>query len=130
MVFWVVFNILGSYWITYDWVDLAIPTRKKHSEYYYILIYFCIAIIFAFIEMTRCFLMDTNNQRGMKRIFEKMTKDLLNAPINEFFERVPIGRILNRYSEDLSIVDFLLPVRLGFLMVIILMLFGVLSILI
>lgn len=31
-----------------------------------------------------------------------MIKCLLYAPINEFFDRVPIGRILNRLSYNLT----------------------------
>jgi ABC-type multidrug transport system fused ATPase/permease subunit len=43
-------------------------------------------------------------------IHEKMITNLLFSPLNEFFDRVPLGRILNRLSKDLNAVDINLPV--------------------
>ena len=34
-----------------------------------------------------------------------MTACLLYAPLNEFFERIPLGRILNRFTKDISCID-------------------------
>jgi len=34
-----------------------------------------------------------------------MVSRLLFAPLNEFFERIPIGRILNRFSKDINALD-------------------------
>ncbi len=34
-----------------------------------------------------------------------MMRGLLYAPLNEFFERVPVGRILNRFTKDIDMVD-------------------------
>jgi ATP-binding cassette subfamily C (CFTR/MRP) protein 1 len=36
-----------------------------------------------------------------KTVHEKMTGSLLFASLNEFFERIPLGRILNRLTKDL-----------------------------
>lgn len=38
-----------------------------------------------------------------------MISNLLFSPLNEFFDRVPLGRILNRLSKDLNSVDTNLP---------------------
>lgn len=34
-----------------------------------------------------------------------MIKKVLNAPINLYFDITPIGRILNKFSKDLSAVE-------------------------
>lgn len=34
-----------------------------------------------------------------------MLSSIMRAPINLFFDRVPIGRILNRFSKDLNVAD-------------------------
>ena len=34
-----------------------------------------------------------------------MTACLLYAPLNEFFERIPLGRILNRFTKDQGCID-------------------------
>jgi len=59
-----------------------------------------------------------------------MTMNLFRAPINEFFERVPIGRILNRYSEDMTIADNQLPMAMEVFSVILMFIFSVLLVLI
>ncbi|KAF1319130.1 Abc transporter c family member 5, partial [Globisporangium splendens] len=45
-------------------------------------------------------------------LFESMTHALMHAPLR-FFDANPIGRIVNRYSDDISAVDFFLPFSLG-----------------
>lgn len=35
------------------------------------------------------------------------------APLNEFFERIPSGRILNRLSKDIGIIDSEMPFNVG-----------------
>ena len=42
-----------------------------------------------------------------------MLSKVFNAPINLYFEVTPIGRILNRFSRDLSEVEFELAVDVG-----------------
>ena len=34
-----------------------------------------------------------------------MLSNLLFSPLNEFFDRVPLGRILNRLSKDINSID-------------------------
>jgi ABC-type multidrug transport system fused ATPase/permease subunit len=40
-----------------------------------------------------------------KKAHKSMIVSLLFAPLVQFFERVPIGRILNRLSKDLTVLD-------------------------
>jgi ABC-type multidrug transport system fused ATPase/permease subunit len=42
-------------------------------------------------------------------IHESMVSNLLFSSLNEFFDRVPLGRIFNRLSKDLNSVDSNLP---------------------
>jgi len=46
-----------------------------------------------------------------------MLSNLLFSPLNEFFDRVPLGRIINRFSKDLSSVDLSLAVYFANFMV-------------
>ncbi len=45
-----------------------------------------------------------------RKIHRDMAINILYAPLNEFFDRVPIGRIINRFSKDLVNIDE----RIGF----------------
>lgn len=42
--------------------------------------------------------------KARRRLHDTMLKGLLNSPIR-FFETTPLGRIMNRFSTDLSIID-------------------------
>lgn len=42
-------------------------------------------------------------------IHESMASNLLFSSLNEFFDRIPLGRIFNRLSKDLNAVDNNLP---------------------
>lgn len=34
-----------------------------------------------------------------------MIAKIIRAPVNLFFDRVPVGRLLNRFSKDLAVID-------------------------
>ena len=53
----------------------------------------------------RYYILAIANIKAMKKLHKNMFESLLMAPINNFFERVPVGRILNRFSEDMNICD-------------------------
>ena len=42
-----------------------------------------------------------------KEVNFKMTYQLMHASINKFFDRVPLGRILNRFIKDIRQVDIM-----------------------
>jgi len=50
---------------------------------------------------------------GTKRLHEDMIDSVLNAPINLYFDTTPTGRILNRFSKDLTVVEFILLYLIG-----------------
>jgi len=49
----------------------------------------------------RSFILFFSGIKQGKIIHKKMIRSLLYASINNFYNRVPIGRILNRLSKDL-----------------------------
>ncbi|GLE02399.1 hypothetical protein PINS_up011237 [Pythium insidiosum] len=46
--------------------------------------------------------------RASSRLFDDMTDGLLHAPIR-FFDANPIGRLINRYADDVAAIDLLIP---------------------
>uniref|UniRef100_M4BWY0 Uncharacterized protein n=1 Tax=Hyaloperonospora arabidopsidis (strain Emoy2) TaxID=559515 RepID=M4BWY0_HYAAE len=50
--------------------------------------------------------------RASRHLFNNMTVSLLKAPLH-FFNSNPIGRIVNRYGDDMSAVDFEIPFAFG-----------------
>ena len=43
--------------------------------------------------------------RASRNMHNRMIHKVLRAPINLFFDVTPIGRILNRFSKDLAVLD-------------------------
>jgi ABC-type multidrug transport system fused ATPase/permease subunit len=42
-----------------------------------------------------------------------MIKCVLNAPINLYFDTTPIGRIMNRFSKDLQLIEVMFNYQVG-----------------
>jgi ABC-type multidrug transport system fused ATPase/permease subunit len=42
---------------------------------------------------------------GTRRLHKEMIKKVMNAPINLYFDVTPVGRILNRFTKDLSVAE-------------------------
>lgn len=62
--------------------------------------------VFAFF---RAMVLAISTPKMSSIIHESMVSNLLFSPLNEFFDRVPLGRILNRLSKDINSVDSNLP---------------------
>lgn len=54
--------------------------------------------------------------RCAKTMFEKMLASVLRAPVS-YFETVPLGRILNRFTYDVEFVDVTLTEAMSTLMI-------------
>ena len=50
---------------------------------------------------------------GNKKLHEDMIKKIFSAPVNLYFDTTPIGRIINRFSKDLSVAETMLPWSFG-----------------
>ena len=78
----------------------------QHSHYaYYCSLYFIFTFLTSFFVSCRVGSLMYYAWHGSKKIHEQMLARVLNAPINLYFDTTPIGRILNRFSKDLSTLD-------------------------
>lgn len=66
---------------------------------------------------TRAMILVSSGLRQGRILHKKMIKSLLYAGIIRFYNRVPIGRILNRLSKDLREIDEALGYAVGNLLV-------------
>nr|QUF59447.1 ATP-binding cassette transporter Abcc1-1 [Brachionus angularis] len=104
-----VFQGLANFWLS-DWSNQNIKeTGDKINKNIRILVY----ALLGFGQHLSCFsgemvsvFMIVNSS---KKLHDNMFKSILKSTM-QFFESTPIGRILNRFSKDLSSVDFILPV--------------------
>ncbi len=92
----------ANFWLSY-WSDNGDDT--KHSRNYYFSIYTAFGCGYALFAFIKALMLRIQASRFSRFIHKEMFSKIIRAPINLFFDRVPSGRILNRFSKDLNVVD-------------------------
>lgn len=64
-----------------------------------------IVLFSALVILTRTLTQITAGLRVGKRLHNELIAYVFRAPINLFFDITPIGKILNRFSKDLAVLD-------------------------
>eukprot|EP00937_MAST-01D_sp_MAST-1D-sp2_P002959 g2959.t1 len=98
--------LLSSWWLS-EWAALPADAQSSRSGYY-----FGVFVAFvgsaAVVGFVRAFFFFHFAVSASRQLHSAMLRAVLRAPI-AFFERNPMGRILNRFSGDVSKCDDLLP---------------------
>lgn len=84
--------------------DIATTFKEEKSTYYYLTVYGIIGVVYAFFasgKMLYTFILGID---ASNRMFVKVLTTVLNAKLR-FFDKTPIGRIMNRFSKDMEAVD-------------------------
>lgn len=93
-----------TYWLKY-WADSNTQSDSNDNLWYFVGIYFAIGmsyILFSLISTSTLWVLCS--VRSAKRMHDGMAEAVFRAPMS-FFETTPIGRILNIFSRDLSVID-------------------------
>ncbi|KAK9376594.1 uncharacterized protein V1513DRAFT_483259 [Lipomyces chichibuensis] len=78
--------------------------RSGHGVVYYLWIYALISVIYMIISFCREGVVFIGSLRASAQLFERLLQRVLRAP-PRFFDATPVGRILNRFSKDIEIID-------------------------
>ncbi|ETP52413.1 hypothetical protein F442_02568 [Phytophthora nicotianae P10297] len=119
----VVFTIVAAYLagqamrVVVDWwqghwaneMESASSSNSSYSELSYGLWYFGFIVICSVVTIARGLLMMESCIRSSKSLHNELFRRVLSAPINLYFDVTPVGRILNRFSNDLDQMDSVLP---------------------
>ncbi|XP_046548060.1 multidrug resistance-associated protein 1-like [Haliotis rubra] len=79
----------------------------------YLAVYSWLGLIMSLCLLTYALLMAFGVVRASRDLHHRLLTSILTSPM-EFFETTPIGRITNRFSRDIEIIDGELPFRLEF----------------
>jgi ABC-type multidrug transport system fused ATPase/permease subunit len=91
-------KILSKWWLTY-W-----SRNDNHTNYWFLKIFACINGC-ALVTMTiRVVIVYLSGIRASSRLFKELLEAILKCPMI-FFETTPTGRIINRFSKDVFILD-------------------------
>ncbi|GAB9476483.1 Abc transporter c family member 2, partial [Globisporangium polare] len=105
-----VLRILVDWWqghwaedMVRDGVD---PT---YSALWFGMWYLSLIVLCSVLTIARSLLMIESCIRSAKHIHDELFRRVLQAPVNLYFDITPVGRILNRFSNDLDQLDANLP---------------------
>jgi len=109
---WVFLKTSSDFWLAH-WSTV---TDSEHSNLYYYGIYATLGVVATLITFVRIGTVILKGVAMSRRLHTDMLKRIIRAPINLFFDRVPIGRLINRFASDLDMIDSTLPFNFGGMM--------------
>ncbi|KAL3662996.1 hypothetical protein V7S43_011939 [Phytophthora oleae] len=71
--------------------------------------YLGLIVLCSVLTMVRALMMIETCVRTSQNLHDELFRRVLNAPITRYFDVTPVGRILNRFSNDLDQMDSILP---------------------
>uniref|UniRef100_A0A8D9AUF0 ATP-binding cassette sub-family C member 8 n=7 Tax=Cacopsylla melanoneura TaxID=428564 RepID=A0A8D9AUF0_9HEMI len=99
-VSWQVLRIMTDFWLT-KW------SEDKHANeqvFYYLFVYALFSFGSICLSMVSNCTGQTAGARARYQLHNSMLENLLKCPM-KFYETTPLGQIINRFSNDLSIID-------------------------
>lgn len=100
------FQVLGSLWLS-DWSNDALDPVKAidlNQRYIRIAVYSVLGIFEAVFSFVGTLLINIYCVVASKLLHNQMLHCILRVPMS-FFDTTPIGRIMNRFSRDIDIID-------------------------
>ena len=88
-------------WISYWTSD---GQYKKHSQAFYLGIYFALAVTLGIFAFFRSFFLARFGVHASQTLHKNLLYSVLRAP-QSFFDTTPLGRILSRFSKDFYSID-------------------------
>lgn len=105
----VIFKVAGDFLVG-SWAT----AEDQHSRFgYYCGTYFFILVWQSIFVFLRVLSLTYYSFHGTKQLHEDMADRVLKAPVNLYFDTTPLGRILNRFSKDLSVIESNLVFEIG-----------------
>ncbi|KAL4167261.1 hypothetical protein KRP22_012747 [Phytophthora ramorum] len=96
-------------WWQGHWAKEMGSTSSSYSELSFALWYFGFIVVCALVTIGRGLLMMESCIRSSKNLHNELFRRVLSAPVNLYFDVTPVGRIPNRFSNDLDQMDSVLP---------------------
>lgn len=93
-------------------VDRIAEVEVQDGMFYYLGIYVAISVIVCLVGAVRFFVLARASLASSRRLFRDLLHALLRAPLR-WLDTVPLGRILNRFTSDLYMMDSRLAYDFG-----------------
>ncbi|XP_073280878.1 ABC transporter C family member 12-like isoform X1 [Primulina huaijiensis] len=96
-----ILRVSSSTWLSV-WTKQS--TSSVHGPGFYILVYAILSCSQVLVTLANSFWLITSNLSASKRLHDSMLYSILRAPM-AFFHTNPVGRIINRFSNDVGDID-------------------------
>ncbi|XP_059145786.1 multidrug resistance-associated protein 1-like isoform X2 [Physella acuta] len=101
----------SNIWLA-DWTDdirlgnntLRNSTERSEANKFYVEIYTGLALILTFFKIVFVILFQIGQIKVSRKLHSDLLSSIMHAPMS-FFDTTPIGRILNRFSQDVDSID-------------------------
>lgn len=97
-------------------ITFAPQTDGRSAQYQYLLVYFLILLVSMVFTVLRSEWSVTGGTRASQKVFGSMLSSVLAAPLS-YFETTPLGRILNRFTYDIEVMDITLTQNMGIFLI-------------
>ncbi|OQV17365.1 Canalicular multispecific organic anion transporter 2 [Hypsibius exemplaris] len=106
------FNVGGSFWLTAWTADSKDPNLRNDTSQrdYRLGIYGLFGGIQALFILVSYFILAYAQIMASRNLHKKLLLRIMRAPMS-FFDTTPLGRIVNRFSKDVEVVDSILPLN-------------------
>ena len=85
-------------------IEMPSQTNGADAQREYILVYTVILLVSVIFTILRSYWVVLGGARSSGRLFRSMTQHILRAPMS-YFDTTPLGRILNRFTYDVEVLD-------------------------
>lgn len=83
------------------WIAYWAESNDPDNNFYYLGIFSLLSVLYGIVAMIRGAICLFSNVEASRSLHRSMISSLIFAPLTEFFERVPLGRLLNVLSKDM-----------------------------
>ncbi|CAD8188699.1 unnamed protein product [Paramecium pentaurelia] len=104
MLIWILSQIIANLWIT-EWTSRYASLRDHYAEITYFWVFLLLGFIQSLFAYLRAAMIVSQSIKSSSQIHNDMINSLMFAPQCQFFERVPLGRIMNRLTKDINSLD-------------------------
>ena len=108
MVFWCIASFSSSWFLQY-WIQ---EYYDRGNAKVFVGISLMILSVVIMTKMTRTTILFLGNLQVSRTVDLKMVVSLTYASLSTFFDRIPIGRILNRFLKDTEEIDIILAFKI------------------
>ena len=94
-------------------IQMELWCKDLSHDNLYLYIYMILSASSSFFAFVRAYTLVLSGFKQGEKVHKKIIQSLLYASLNEFYLRVPVGRIMNRLTKDLRELDETIGNALG-----------------